>query len=676
MLLSARMLEIVKHLCRYRQTTYKEIEEITGIKERNVRYDIERINEILMTNHLDPICKAGKGRLCVSPTFSLEIFEENHEFIYSQEERISLLLLYLLFYNQGLILSQISKKIQVSRSTVKNDFGEMEQELSKSGFAIQYKNETFILEGTIKHRNRLMVHTLKQYISIIKYPKHLTKFQDYVLEILKASFQEAPLEQMIVGIDQMLEEKNETLTDEAYNWYVANILCMIWFFLNQEIPEVEFKLLEREDPIATKFIHQLEVQLNREITSMDRKKMLLFIKYVNLYTGSKDNLHMMNIESIVTDFISEMSLEMEIPFQEDEILIEGLFNHICPLIQRIQHHVVVDDNVMSLLSVKNLEVYEIVSRVLTRIDILNQITNENEIAYLAIHFIASLKRINTTKNKTVLLVCGHGYGTTTLLKESLLSEYQVDIIDTIPKYKLPDYPNLDRIDIVITTMTLNTDVNYLQVSPILTEVDHQTLIHAGIPRRTPISNYYSINKSLDFLTDEDRLRVLDVIRKELGYRDFYKSQKITKLSDLLKQEFIQVMNEDISWERTIIKSCGLLEDASAIKRSYMETIFEIIEQNGFYSIIDGSFALIHGNCEVGVNKTAMSMIINKKSVKFGEKEVKIVFCLSSKDQKEHIPAIINLMKLEKITDFIPAVSQVNTSEEAYEMLVRYEKEMI
>ena len=75
------------------------------------------------------------------------------------------------------------------------------------------------------------------------------------------------------------------------------------------------------------------------------------------------------------------------------------------------------------------------TRVIKRIELLKNITNENEIAYLVIHFVASLKRIHHNERKRILLVCGHGYGTTTMLKESLLSEYQVEIVDTIPKYK-------------------------------------------------------------------------------------------------------------------------------------------------------------------------------------------------------------------------------------------------
>lgn len=675
MLVSARMLEIVKHLKQYKTTTYKEIEQALRIKERNVRYDIDRINEILIDNNYAPIIRKGKGILEIPDDFKVDIFEINSEFIYCQEERSSILLLYLLFDNKKLKLNKISKDIQVSRSTIKNDFDEVEKLLFERGFNIKY-DENFILQGDTRHHLRLMVSELKKYISLIKYEHHLNKFQAYILNILNHSFGKIKLKDVIMLIDEMLEKMNYTLTDETYNWYVANILCIIWIFENDKRISFEFNFLQKDDQIINDFILKVEKLLIKKIDKNNKNKIINFLNYLNLCVKSENNLDMMNIEVIVTDFISGMSLEMGIPFQNDPILIEGLFNHIVPLIQRIKLGVVVDENVISLLSTKNLEVYEIVSRVITKIDILKNITNENEIAYLAIHFIASLKRINTSNRKKVLLVCGHGYGTTTMLKETLLTEYQVEIVDTIPKYKIASYQNFDDIDVIITTMKLDLNIDYLKVNPILTELDDRCLINAGIARRTPLSNYYSINKSLDFLTDEDRLRVLDVIRQELGYRDLCKPKKIAKLSDLLNDNLIKIIDEEITWEDAIIQSCNIMENIRAINRNYMESIFEIIEQNGFYSIIDGSFALLHGNCDIGVYKTSMCMIINKKKIKFGEKEVNIVFCLSSKDQKEHIPAIINLMKLEKTTDFIKNVLKTKTSEEAYDLLVEYERRII
>ena len=86
MLISARMLEIVKHLSQYQQTTYKEIEQALNIKERNVRYDIERINEILIENQLSPIMKGGKGILKIPEDFSIKVFEVNNEFIHMMKD--------------------------------------------------------------------------------------------------------------------------------------------------------------------------------------------------------------------------------------------------------------------------------------------------------------------------------------------------------------------------------------------------------------------------------------------------------------------------------------------------------------------------------------------------------------------------------------------------------------
>lgn len=69
----------------------------------------------------------------------------------------------------------------------------------------------------------------------------------------------------------------------------------------------------------------------------------------------------------------------------------------------------------------------------------------------------------------------------------------------------------------------------------------------GIPRKTTLAHYYSINQHLDFLTDDQRLRVLDVIQKELGNQLEKKTiKKINKLSDLLTYENIKMVDQKMS----------------------------------------------------------------------------------------------------------------------------------
>lgn len=133
-------------------------------------------------------------------------------------------------------------------------------------------------------------------------------------------------------------------------------------------------------------------------------------------------------------------------------LLEGLLNHMIPLIQRIQNHVEIKDNTMGLLGEKERKLYGLVAPACQEIDTLKEIGNEDEWVYLTICFMASMRRMQQAPYKRVLLVCGHGYGTTTMLKESLLSEYQIHIIDTIPLYKISTYPDWTVIDYVFSTI--------------------------------------------------------------------------------------------------------------------------------------------------------------------------------------------------------------------------------
>ncbi len=68
----------------------------------------------------------------------------------------------------------------------------------------------------------------------------------------------------------------------------------------------------------------------------------------------------------------------------------------------------------------------------------------------------------------------------------------------------------------------------------------------------------------------------------------------------------------------------------------------------------------------------MSLIVSNEPVEFGEKKVKIVFCLA-RDKKEHIPAMVLLMRMIKSTRFIERLENAKSIKEIKEIL--YETEM-
>ena len=108
------MLKIIDYLQSKKESTYKEIASSLDIKERYVRYDIDRINSILEYNKMPLIEKLSKGSIVFPENIDTSILTQENDFIYSQEERVSLILLILLIDNHRLKINKISLDFQVS----------------------------------------------------------------------------------------------------------------------------------------------------------------------------------------------------------------------------------------------------------------------------------------------------------------------------------------------------------------------------------------------------------------------------------------------------------------------------------------------------------------------------------------------------------------------------------
>ncbi|MGV2644077.1 PTS sugar transporter subunit IIA, partial [Clostridium perfringens] len=72
-----------------------------------------------------------------------------------------------------------------------------------------------------------------------------------------------------------------------------------------------------------------------------------------------------------------------------------------------------------------------------------------------------------------------------MLKESLLHEFQVNVEDTIPVYKLPTYNNWRNIDFIISTVKINVQnkKGCLIVNPVLSDKDYANIEKMGIERK-------------------------------------------------------------------------------------------------------------------------------------------------------------------------------------------------
>lgn len=679
-MINGRMLRIIHYLYNEKDTTFKDVSKVLDIKERLIRYDIEKINDFLEIQKLSVIQKLPKGRLLFPDTLSLNDFEQGDEFIYTQDNRISLILLLLLLDPQQVKLNKLSSELQVSRSTLKNDLDLLETQLLKKHINIQY-NQYFKLIGNEINITNLTIEEFEKYVDLVAGNKVLINaFEEKILEIINKSFNFISLRDVVKWIDELLDSMQCLLTDQLYKWYVANVLILLFYIINNKTHPLEKTNINPvELTIFDASINELENIIQKKLTLKEQKILVQLLNYTNKYGKYEQSMDIIQVETITKQFILLMSEKIDLPFEKDKILFEGLMNHMSALITRLKQGIKLNDNITSILSNSDIKVFEIVLSVTKEIELLDQINNDTEITYLAIHFIASMKRIKDNEYKHILLVCGFGYGTSTMLKETLMNEFQVTIVDIIPTYRINSYQKWSDIDYVVSTspVKLPVDIVLICVNPILTQQDFINMRNKGIPRKTTLAHYYSINQHLDFLTDDQRLRVLDVIQKELGNQLEKKTiKKINKLSDLLTYENIKMVDQKMSWQESVYASTDILLQKDLINKNYVDEIFAGIEDLGFYSVTDESFALLHGESNEAIKQSTMSLLINKQPIKFKNKTIKLVFVLASKDKKEHIPAIITWVRMITNTDVISQLTECNDLLEAYQILLNCERKVI
>lgn len=97
-MLSARMLKTIEYLQEHPLTSYNEIALKLDISTRNVRYDIDKINELLSKDDEMLIEKCPKGVLIVSQNIDVQDCLNENTYVFSKEERQSINQLYYYCY--------------------------------------------------------------------------------------------------------------------------------------------------------------------------------------------------------------------------------------------------------------------------------------------------------------------------------------------------------------------------------------------------------------------------------------------------------------------------------------------------------------------------------------------------------------------------------------------------
>ncbi|MGL5123715.1 MAG: BglG family transcription antiterminator [Fusobacteriaceae bacterium] len=649
------------------EITLKNIANAVHLTQKNVRMELEKLNEYLSLNHYKKIEIEKDVLKYFDLNEILMLLEDNNNFSPTSEEREIYIILIILL-NREINQRKISEELNIGKTTVKGHLKDVKKFLIRYNLTLEIQHKKG-LQLVGKEEN--IRENLLKILNIISNKNSLylkNKIEKLVLNTINGE-----------GIKKFINYCQKLMkiiiSDEAYDIIFKYLKISLYMSKRSYIIESikneiflsqtkEYKAVKKSSPILEEWY---EIELSR----------FEYLKITDYFLGSNTyNLNYsyydnwVEMEIIIKELILEFNKEIKEDISQDKLLLEGLLNHIKPTIYRIKNNIILENSIYKEVIESYPSLFKIVKNIIKKLEnSMNIKFTEDEIAFLVIHFKAAMDR-NIIKNEKIkiLLVCSSGYGTSNLLAQKIKQYYNVIIIDIIPKYLIESILRKEKIDIILSTVDIEKSITskpIIKLNSILSEEDKRKIESYGIlknnkkismdslvqviKRNSNELNEKKLKKELKELLDE--FLVDDIIHKKNTIFDYLNNQRI-------------LLNETAKdWKEAIEKIGSLLIKENIIEQEYIEDSIKIIEEFGSYIILAPQVAFPHARTTGKVKETGFSIITLNKPVLFPSGELVSIFVLfSSKDNKEHLEFFMNLVDLfnkEGILDKIKKVKKIS-----------------
>lgn len=682
--MNKRIYSILKYILQEKgRATIKDISNFTGVNDRTVRYDIEKINELLLENGIAPIEKLSKGELYHKEYKDLNSFiQENFKTVFINEYRQTIILIKVLFSNE-ICISDLCKEFDVTRTTVKNELSEIRTVIRENGLELETTGSGLKLVGSEESVRNSQLKLLNKYRNL-GYTNSSEKM--FLFTLISEYLNNLSVEEIEKFINYIAKQLNIIITDETYFILSNYILIMISRIKEKKniesISNKNFYSETNEFKILKKGISFLEANFMIEISDFELVKLTdYFLGCSNLSLNNSAYKEWLEIEIIVKKIILHFKKIYGVDLSGDTSLVNGLVNHIKPTIHRIKNGIKLENSVYD----EVLENYpELLEDVREALKILEEFIGieitDDEIAFIALHFKGAIDRNKVIKkeSKNVILICGYGYGTSKLLEQQLKERYNINILEVIPLNQLSNIILSDSIDLIITTLIkleLNTEIPIVSVHPILKKEDIEILDGYNLPKHSNRILLSTLIKSVSSNCEiKDRTKLIEEFKTILEGKVIDDlSVEGKKLSDFLNVDNIKLKLSATTWEEAIRKSGKILLECGNIEEEYIETMVDKIKQYGSYIVITDLLAIPHGDISVGVKNSGMALVTLDRAVLFPEnRKVKYLLAFCTTESKDYLDALNSFLELVDNHKFLDTLNSTNSVKKVIDTIKKYE----
>lgn len=480
--------------------TISTIAKKLELSSRTVLRDMENVEKWLYENDFEFVKKPGVG-LVLNETLENQklikelLEEEKVEKEYSKEERKLFILSELLSSNEPIKAFYFTKNLKISEGTLNNDLisaGKWIEKfnlaiLKKPGFGIYIEgNERSFRDAYINLiydscNEKEILEMIRNVRKNINHNKTIEiSSENRLLNLIDRSI----IRQVEKTLTQEIKQLGLNLADSAYIGLVVHISLAIQRIKNGENISMEKQFLKQlsqseEFDLAKKIAQGIERDFCLEIPLDEVGYITMHIRGAKLRFSSDesgvnlDYIELLNISSKIIDLAEK---EFNVSLSKDERLLNDLTNHLGPAISRLSMGMKIRNPLLEEIKKEYSYFYVGVEKIciLIKDRLKMDILSESEVAYITMHIASAIDRnlmINTNIN--VVVSCPTGIGTSRFLVTKIQKNFNnINVIDTISAINIDEeYLNKKEVDLIISTVNLNTTLQHICVKPFMDEKD-------------------------------------------------------------------------------------------------------------------------------------------------------------------------------------------------------------
>lgn len=619
-MLSNRQIKILNLLInRQDYITIAHIANEFGTSQRTIQYDLEFIEGIqaefkfkLHRHKALGVKIETKNKLLPQ---ELEAYSSQYVHL-SKDERILSLTLKLFDSNIPVSSKTLSEYVNVSRRTIMNDLKEIQKWLNHHFLKLNYQqNKGFLIVGNEEHYRKAYANRIQTYF------KNFTSLFEFNL------FSNEELALVRNTVITTLDKENYHLVQTSIDALIYHILIAIRRLKEKysfDVPKKQQEKLSQtyQYKIASKMIGNLERALNLNFPPSET----IFITLHLLGSKTTDTNVFVDkdhkLKALLSKFIYRVGAELGVDLQNDKRLYRGLLVHLNPAIHRLKFNMTQKNPLKNEVYRRYGHMIEVVERSITDIEQeFNIHFNNDEIAFLTIHFASSLEKASSRLNQRikVVLLCGSGIGTSQLLKTKITNLYpEFEIVDEYSVYQIDENELIESgVDYVISTVQVN--------------INHIPMILVD-----------------PFLNKNSRNKLNDIINQSREQRFKKSYENLYDLNDLLPFHRIIVNNKKLNRDESITAAIQPLIKDGIVQNAYIDEIKEQLEKFGPYMVVSPNIALIHASTQHVNREAGFAITYFENGIKFNHAindPVHLVIAIATVNTQYHLKGLAQLSEL-------------------------------